>query len=162
VVLSPDASLSGNLSLGGCSAPIRAGIAQAGNGIRGVASFDISDLNDAPTILTATLDLSNFTLNGNPFEFLHPLHVEQVEYGHRCDYPGTYNGDPRTSLARVSDAVPGLRNLIDVTTELANYLASGNPEYFQIRLRFEGDYGGSAYASMVEWSTIRLTIEYER
>ena len=90
------------------------------------------------------------------------LHVEQVEYGHRCDYPGTYSGDPRTSLARVSAAVPGLRNLIDVTTQLANYLASGNPEYFQIRLRFEGDNGGRAYASMVEWSTIRLTIEYER
>jgi beta-lactam-binding protein with PASTA domain len=54
--LSPVAQLSGNLSSAGCSpSPVRAGIAPAGNGIRGVVSFDISKLNNATAIQSATV-----------------------------------------------------------------------------------------------------------
>ncbi len=161
VVLSPVGSLTGDLSSAGCSSPIRAGIAPAGNGIRAVVSFDIEDLNDASRIVSAYLDLSDYSLDGNPFEFLHPLHVDQVEYSHRCDYPDAFEGGLITSLAEISAATPGLDNPIDVTAALSDHLASDTPHYFQIRLWFDGDDSGGAFASMAEWSTVTLTVEYE-
>ena len=160
VILTPIASLSGSLSEGGCDGSIRAGIAPAGNGIRGVVSFDIASLNSASDIVAATLDLSSYTLTGNPFEFLRPLHVRHIQYVDRCDYPAAYSGGGGSELAAISAAVPGLTTPIDVRTVLKNYLDSGDPTRFQIRLYFEGDDGGSAYASMANWSTVRLTVTY--
>jgi len=161
VILSPVGSLTGDLSSGGCSGSIRAGIAPAGNGIRAVVSFDIQDLNDVSRIVSARLDLSDYSLNGDPFEFLHPLHVDQVEYAHACDYPDAYSGGFVASLAEISSASPGLDSPVDVTAALSDYLASSTPQYFQIRLWFDGDDAGSAFASMAEWGTVRLTVEYE-
>lgn len=161
VILLPLGSLTGNVSEAGCSNSIRAGIAPAGNGIRAVVSFDIADLNDVSRIVSAYLDLSEYSLNGDPFEFLHPLNVDQVEYPGVCAYPAAYSGGFVASLADISAASPGLDNPIDVTEALSNYLASGTPQRFQIRLWFEGDDAGSAFASMAEWSTVHLTVEYE-
>ncbi|HID89462.1 MAG TPA: hypothetical protein EYH27_04695 [Anaerolineales bacterium] len=161
VTLSPVGSLTGNLSEAGCSSSIRAGIAPAGNGIRAVVSFDIEDLNDASRVVSVRLDLSEYSMDGDPFDLLHSLHVDQVEYTGRCAYPTAYSGGFIASLAEISDAVPGLDNPIDVTDALSNHLASGTPQYFQIRLWFDNDDAGSAFASMTEWSTVRLMVEYE-
>lgn len=160
VTLTPVASLSGDLSSGGCSGGIRAGIAPAGNGIRSVLSFDVASLNTASEIVNATLDLSNYTLSGNPFEFLRPLRVQQVQYVDPCGYPDTYSGGTVTALAAISDPVPGLTTPVNVRTALQNHLASGDPQYFQVRLFFQGDNAGSAFASMATWSTVRLTVTY--
>ena len=160
-ILTPIASLSGALSTEGCgTGNYRAGIAPAGNGIRAAISFDVDDLNDASSIVAATLDLSGYSLTGNPFEFLHPLRVEQVSYSSLCDDPNTYSGAAITQLAQFSDT-PGLASPVDVRTALANYLAAGDPATFQIRMRFEHDDAGAAYASMIGWSAVRLVVVYQ-
>jgi hypothetical protein len=163
VILSPVDSRSGDMGTGGCSAglPVRAGIAPAGAAIRGFATFEISDLHGA-TIVDASLDLSDYSLTGDPFEFLHPLRIERVEFsGGLCGNPGNFDAAAEATLAHISAASPGLTNPVDVTDGLADHLDSGDPEYFQVRLRWEGDDGGSAYASMIEWSTVEMIVVYQ-
>ena len=161
LALSPIASKSGDMSTGGCSAAIRAGIAPAGNGIRGFAGFDISPLHGA-TIVAATLDLSDYTLEGDPFEFLHPLRVEQIEFsGNLCGSIDNLDTPSLASLGNVSAASPGLNNPLDVTAALSDYLSSGDPNYFLVRMRWEHDDAGGAFASMINWSTVRLTVVYQ-
>lgn len=155
------APLTGNVSSGGCSAQMRAGIAPAGNGIRGLTSFDIHTLQ-GKTIITATLDLSDYEVDGNPFA-LEPLIVEQVTFNDVCmEYPNTYNsGNEIVRLARISTAAE-LATPIDVKSALTAYLGgSPPPSYFQIRIRWKNDDAGPASASMIRWPTMRLIVVYQ-
>ncbi len=153
--------LTGNVSSGGCSAQVRAGIAPAGNGIRALTSFDIRPLQ-GKTIITATLDLSSYEVDGNPFA-LEPLIVEQVMFNDVCmEYPNTYNtGNELVRLARLSTAAE-LGTPIDVKSALTTYLGSSpTPSYFQIRIRWKNDDAGPASASMIRWPAVRLIVVYQ-
>ncbi len=152
--------LTGNVSSGGCSSAMRAGIAPAGNGIRGLTSFDVRPLQ-GKTIITATLDLSNYELDGNPFA-LEPLIVEQVAFVDVCaDYPNTYNsGNEIVRLARLSTEA-ALGTPVDVKSALIAHLsASPGVSFFQIRIRWKNDDAGPASASMIHWPAIRLIVVY--
>lgn len=152
--------LTGDVSSAGCGAQMRAGIAPAGNGIRGLTSFDISALH-GKTIVTATLDLSDYVLDGNPFA-LEPLIVEQVAFGNVCgEYPNTYNtGNEITRLARFTES-SALAMPVDVKAALSAHLGgSPAPQYFQIRIRWRNDDAGAPSASMIRWPTMRLIVVY--
>lgn len=161
VVLSPIPALSGSLSAEGCSGypPVQTGIAPAGNGIRGLVSFDIAALKNQGAILEATLDLSDF--EGDPFEFIQPLHIEHVTFSDRCDYPAAYSGPALAGLIDIPAALPGLNNPVDVAAALTSSLAAGDGDTFQIKLYFEHDDAGAAFAGLVRWPTIQLTVRYQ-
>jgi hypothetical protein len=152
--------LTGDVSTGGCGSQMRAGIAPAGNAIRGLTSFDITALH-GKTIIAATLDAGDYTLTGNPFA-LEPLFIEQVAFEDVCgDYPDTFNsGNEIVRLARVTEAA-GLDAPIDVKAALVAALGAATPpDYFQIRARWKGDDSGAAFASMIKWSPLRLIVVY--
>lgn len=159
VILSPIASRSGNMSTEGCSGLLRAGIAPAGNYIRGFVSFDISGLHDV-TIVAASLDMSDYSLTDDPFD-LQPLHIEQVQFdGSLCSNPDNLSAPTLASLGEIS-AESGLESPLNVKTALADYLGSGSHDYFQVRMRWDDEGAGSGSASMLNWSTVRLIVVYQ-
>lgn len=126
--------------------------------IRSVTSFDITDMHGA-TIESAVLDMSDYQLSGSgAFEWLHPLHIEQVEYTGFCDL-NVFYFSPITTLAQFSD-YPGLNTPIDVTDALSAHLESGDPDYFQIRVRWEHDDAGAAFANTISWNAVAMTVVY--
>lgn len=161
VTINPEPhNATGNVSSGGCSSGIRAGIAPAGNGIRGVIAFDVADIVEASQIISAKLDLSQYSLTGNPFEFLHPLIFEQVTgIAHACDYPDSYGNIPERKIVEFADT-PGLTANVDITGKFRDAMAD-EPDTLMIRVRWDGDDAGSAFASMIQWSTVKLTVTYQ-
>ncbi|KAA3646272.1 MAG: hypothetical protein DWQ07_08610 [Chloroflexi bacterium] len=150
----------GDLSSGGSSSQIRAGIAPAGNGIRGFITFDLSalsGLDSSSTIESATLDLSNYS--GNCFEWLHPLLVQQVNYGATRDYPSDYNaGGSATLLSAASEA--NLFSPLNVQTFLQNFVSANGAGQVQLRLHLDGDDAGSAFQCMMQWPDPVLNVTY--
>jgi hypothetical protein len=160
IILPQAANLTRDLSPGqGCSFYFRAGIAPIGNPIRGFTNFDITALHGA-TIESATLDVSDYELSGgSAFEFLHPLHIEQVDDSVSMCGEEAFYARPIVSLAQYSD-FPGLNTPIDVTEALADYLETGDPDYFRIRVRWEHDDAGAAFANMITWGAVELRVTY--
>jgi hypothetical protein len=160
IILHQAENLSRDLSPGqGCSYYFRAGIAPIGNPIRGFTNFDITALHGA-TIQSATLDVSGYELSsGSAFEFLHPLRIEQVDDSLSMCHEEAFYADPIASLAQYAD-FPGLNTPIDVTEALAAYLESGEPEYFRIRVRWEHDDAGAAFANMITWNAVEMRVTY--
>jgi hypothetical protein len=121
----------------------------------------VSDIVGATDIIAATMDMSSYTLTGNPFEFLHPLIVEQmVGISNACDYPASYDNANERKLFEVSDT-PGLTSNVVITNKFATAMED-DPSNFVVRIRWDSDDAGSAFASMIQWSTIKLTVTYEK
>ncbi|MBN1122059.1 MAG: hypothetical protein JXJ17_13345 [Anaerolineae bacterium] len=147
----------GDISTGGCDhSRIRAGIAGAGNAIRGLAAFDLDDLEDTE-IVSASLLLNDYDDDDDPFDKIAPLRVEQVEVANSCGPDAMASGD----VGDIADIATegGLSSPVDVTDEVAD-LIDDSERWFQIRLSFREDDEGSASASMVEWDSISLVVEY--
>lgn len=158
--LQPVPARSGSLSSAGRNQTIQAGIAPAGNGIRAYVDFDLAqldDLSEESQVSSARLDVSNF--EGDCFEFLHPLRVQQVTYGDQLDYPADYEGAGSPTLATASEAV-GISSPIDATDFLQDFVESEGAGHIQIRMYYDGDDAGSSYACMTEWTDPTLLVVY--
>ena len=150
----------GDLSSGGSSGQIRAGIAPAGNGIRGYITFDLSSLpglDNASIIESATLDLSNYS--GDCFEWLHPLLVQEVLYGAQRDYPGDYNAAGTATLVSAASGA-NIFSPRNVKTYLQNFVSANGAGMVQLRLHLDGDDAGSAFACMMQWPDPVLNVTY--
>jgi len=126
--------------------------------LRGFFAFDLSSLADSE-IIEAQLDLSGYDLNGNPFEWLQPLRVEEVDWGSTLD-AADFGAAAVASLATMSDSV-GLDGLIDVTGRVVTGIDGGRNS-FRIRLRFETATNGDSTNNGVNWAghTAQLTVRY--
>jgi hypothetical protein len=147
----------GDISSGGCDhSRIRAGIAPAGNAIRGLAAFDLDDLEDTE-IVSASLLLNDYDDDDDPFDKIAPLRVEQVDIANSCGPDAFSSGD----IGNIADIATegGLSSPVDVTDEIADLIDDGE-RWFQIRLSFREDDEGSGSASMIEWDSISLVVEY--
>ena len=126
--------------------------------LRAFFAFDVSDLSDA-TIVSARLDLSDNAQNGNPFDELSPLYVEEVDWGSTLE-GADYDAPAKTSLATVNGSA-GLDNPIDVTERVISRLDGGN-NTFRIRLRFDRSDNGDGSEDSVSWAgrTAQLIVSY--
>jgi len=147
----------GPVSAGGCGNGFQASREANGDFTRGFASFDISELHGAE-ILSAALNLTDYNTRGDPFDELGPLTIEQIEFGGRCG-DAAYDSPALDSLTVTADSsifdAP-----VDITGVLAAYLASGSPDYFQIRVGWPEDTGGSGDVHGIQWGPIALEVDY--
>jgi uncharacterized protein YraI len=135
-----------------------AGDDSANLALRAFFAFDLSSLAGAK-ILEARLDLSGYTLSGNPFDGLRlrPLYVEDVDWGSTLE-AADYGAAAAANLATINDAV-GLNNPMDVSGRVAARLAEGSNS-FRIRLRFATATNSNGADDRVNWSTARLIVRY--
>ncbi len=128
--------------------------------LRAFFAFDLSSLAGAE-IIEARLNVSNYALNGSPFEWLRPLYVEEVDWGATLD-AADYDAGVAAGLATVSDSV-GLDGPIDVTGRVVSQRTSGS-NTFRIRLRFEAATNGDGANDSVDWAgrTAQLVVRYYR
>jgi len=147
----------GPVSAGGCANGFQASREANGDFTRGFASFDISDLHGAE-ILSAALNLTDYNTRGDPFDELGPLTIEQIEFGGRCG-DAAYDSLALSPLTITADSsifdAP-----VDITGVLAAYLASGSPDYFQIRAGWPEGTGGSGDVHGIQWGQIALEVDY--
>ncbi len=95
-------------------------------------SFDISGIPAGAIIQSATLDLSNHTVRGNPFERLGSLGIYYVQYG-ELDVSDYVAGWPAGRASTLS----GPPTVLNPAHELQSLVNAHAPR-FQIRLQFEG------------------------
>ncbi len=126
--------------------------------LRAFFAFDLSSLAGAE-IVEAQLDLSDYEMTGGPFEWLHPLYVEEVDWGSTLD-AADFDAGVAATLATMSDSV-GLNSPFDVTGRVAARVAEGK-DSFRIRLRFEAATNGDGFNDSVNWAgrTAQLTVRY--
>jgi len=116
--------------------------------LRAFFSFDISSLSDA-TIISARLDLGDYAQNGDPFEDLSPLYVEEVNWGSTLE-AADYDAPANASLATVNGP-GGLDSPINVTARVVSRLNGGNNN-FRIRLRFDASDNGDGAEDNASWA----------
>jgi hypothetical protein len=131
-----------------------AGYDSSNRALRAFLAFDLSSLSGAD-IREARLDLSDYSTHGHPFEELHPLYVEDVNWGSTLSAED-YNSAAAATLATINDAA-GLDDSLDVTGRVSDRLDEGQHS-FRIRLRF-GTASDTA-EDRVNWNTARLTVRY--
>jgi pSer/pThr/pTyr-binding forkhead associated (FHA) protein len=126
--------------------------------LRAFFAFDLSSLADAQ-ITSAQLDLSDYDLSGDPFEWLHPLHVEEVDWGPTLE-AADYDAASQANLATMSDSV-GLDSLIDVSGPVVSRVTGGG-DTFRIRLRFEIATNDDGVNDSVNWAgrPAQLVVRY--
>jgi hypothetical protein len=126
--------------------------------LRAFFAFDLSSLAGAH-ITQAQLDLSDYALSGNPFEWLRPLYVEEVNWGPTLD-AADYGAAAGANLATLNDG-EGLDNPIDVTGRVTSRIAGGGNS-FGIRLRFETATNDDGANDSVNWAgrAAQLVIHY--
>jgi len=124
--------------------------------LRAFFAFDLSSLAGAK-IVEARLDLSGYTLSGDPFEGLRPLYVEEVDWGSTLD-AADFGAATAANLATINDAV-GLSSPIDVSGRVTSRVAEGSNS-FRIRLRFATATDNNGADDRVNWGTARLTVRF--
>jgi len=128
--------------------------------LRAFFAFNLSGLSNA-RIVSARLDLSDYARNGDPFDDLDPLYVEEVDWGSNLE-GADYDAPAKANLATVNGP-GGLDNSIDVTGRVVSRLDSGN-NTFRIRLRFDEPDNGDGAEDSLSWAgrTAQLIVSFSR
>ncbi|MBN2499494.1 MAG: hypothetical protein JXB38_01930 [Anaerolineales bacterium] len=149
-------------SVGGQSNDIRLGIAGNGDALRTAYAFNLSSLaglDSDSTITSATLDVSNFS-GGSCFEFLHPLKVQRIDFaGNSPQYPADFNSAALEILKSAADGT-NIGSPVNITSSMQNFVAANGAAPYQVRMELEHDDAGSAFACMMQWSSVTLNITY--
>jgi len=149
-------------SVGGQSSDIRLGIAGNGDALRTAYAFNLGSLpglDSDSTVTSATLNLSNYT-GESCFEFLHPLKVQRIDFaGSAPQYPADFNS-AALEILKTASAGSGIYNPVNITTSVQTFVAANGGDPYQLRMELEHDDAGSAFACLMKWSSVTLTITY--
>ncbi len=126
--------------------------------VRAFFAFDLSGAAERQ-VVQAQLDLSNYQVNGSPFDWLDPLYVEEVDWGSTLE-AADYNAGVAANLATLGSSV-GLDSPVDVSGAVISRLTGGNNN-FRIRLRFETNTNGDGANDSVDWAgrTAQLVVRF--
>jgi hypothetical protein len=127
---------------------------------RAFFSFDLTGLAGAE-VLTARLEATPYSLEGDPFGALGPLHLYNVYYGRNVPQAVDYNSPPEGVTLSLSG--PTLAQL-DATQWVRDRLAGGF-DRLQVRLQFDRQTNGDGQPDYIFWNKsadARLTVTYRR
>jgi hypothetical protein len=144
-----------------------AGDLETNYAVQAFLSFDISMIPKGATIKSASLDLSNMNVVGEPFSLLGAMAVFNDQYGdldladfvYGEDVPGGYPG----SAIVVTYTRPMQPYNYDTIAEAVQTQVDKGTSRFQIRIQFERNYARDRKADLIELipEVTKLTVKYE-
>ncbi len=163
VTLTPVAAETGTVRSDGATttAELIPGDSSSNLGLQLFLSFDITTIPTTATITEVKLDLSNYTVNGNPFTTLGCLKAYPVTYAVLA--AGLYNfAAPVTGADREYCSNANLTTVAadgDFKTDVQTRLGTGR---IQFRLQFLPLTDGNSTADAISFSNIKLTVTYTK